>query len=87
MRYDPFKCPACDLPAVRVQENVIRTIGIELDDGGRFIDYCPDDHDEVWWESSEAIEDATGRHTLECDNAHEWKAVVIADEIVEAPGS
>ncbi len=71
MKFDPWKCPACDVPAKGTVEHVEVVAGLIFDEEGN-ADYTGDTA--VDYDNQSSITDELGRVKLECRCGTTWFA-------------
>jgi len=71
MRFNPWKCPECGLPAKGTIETITGLALLTLDDDGE-AEYTGET--EIDWNNQIAKHDDAGNDLLECSAGHQWQA-------------
>lgn len=72
-RYDKPRCPECEEPADRRDEEVSAACRLVYDEATDTFDF--EGETEVLWEGQMVITNPDGSHTLRCPDDHEWHAM------------
>ena len=72
MKFKPIACPEGAAPAQGTLDTIPGLALLNVDTETGEADY--QGMTEVWWDDQRTIQDARGRHMLQCTNGYDWAA-------------